>query len=216
LRGVNSTAKPTWAAIHVCEDVALDQHAPRVLQLEKVLDRPLSVVWRGGAPRQRLHQLVAAHDDVRRDQIGDARIAAAEHEIFSGGLEMVVLDGVRAGPVPSGNRLRVVAVLFEVGEVRVGDRRRRRVERDAPPRADLRISVDVQPIEDEVMRNRRRLRRRRAEIDHVRHERARGRRHFEIREPVVVRARLDGNDRPAGGDEPRQTHVIRIDAAACS
>ena len=133
---------------HVLEHVALDEDAPRVLQLERVLHRPLLA-----APRERLGEVVAADRDVGGHEVRDRRIGSAEHDVLARGLEIVVLDQVWAGPVPAADRLAVLADRLDVGDVAVDDVRRAAVERDAALLPDDRIAMDVDAVEDQIVRD---------------------------------------------------------------
>ena len=84
----------------VFEQVAVDEDAPRVLELEEVLDAPLGAFERGVVflPAQRLRHVVLHDLDVGRHQIGNARIGAAEHHVLARGLEEVARDLERPGP----------------------------------------------------------------------------------------------------------------------
>src|SRR5262245_20855788 len=87
----------------VLEDVAVNQNALRVLQLEEVLDRPgrPRVDRIADPPRQRLKAMVAPEFNVRRNEVGDRRVAAAEHEILARAFEVVVDDLKGAGAIPA-------------------------------------------------------------------------------------------------------------------
>ena len=127
LRVVKRIAYPACAADpDVLEHVAFDEDAPRVLQLERVLHLPLLP-----APLERLREVVAPDGDVGWHQVGDRRIGAAEQDVLACAFEIVVLDEVRAGAVPAGNRLAVLPDHLDVGDVAVDDLRRAAVERDA-------------------------------------------------------------------------------------
>src|SRR5262249_54547395 len=117
----------------VLEDVRLDQHTLRVLQLEEVLHRPPDPRVRGVAhlPLQRLRHLVVAELDVGRDQALDWGVRAAEDEVLPRAFQVVVDDLEGAGAVPTGDGLRVRAGLVTFGDVRIDDGGRGAVERDA-------------------------------------------------------------------------------------
>ncbi len=132
-----------------------------------------------------------AEGDVRRDEIRDRRIGAAEQEVLGRALEVVVLDQIRAGAVVAADRLRVLADGLALGDVGVDDRRVAAVQRDAPLLAERRITVDVHAIDDEGIRHLRELRLRgvaRAERDDVAVA-LRVRLEFQEQELVVVRRR---------------------------
>ena len=138
------------------EEVALDEHAPRVLQLEEVLHRPrLALVARARRPSTRAAwrrwlPRISMSDGTRS---ADRRVGAAEHHVLARRLEVVVHDAERPRPVPARDRLRVGADLLEVGEVASRPSTTSRAfERDAPPRAAVAVAVDVAALEDQVVR----------------------------------------------------------------
>jgi hypothetical protein len=63
--------------------------------------------------------------DVGRHEAGHERIGAAEHQVLSGRLRVVVRDGEGAWAIPAAERLRILAHRLDVGQVGTGDRRRR-------------------------------------------------------------------------------------------
>src|SRR5262245_51498194 len=139
----------------ILEDVAVNQYALRVLQLKEVLDPPgRSCVARiANSPRERLEAVVAPELDVRRRQVYDFRIGAAEHKILARALEIVIDDLERARAVPAADRLRISANLVTVGDVRVNDRGRGAVERNAAAQSDRAIAVNVESVQDQVVRH---------------------------------------------------------------
>src|SRR5262245_30442458 len=139
----------------VLEDVAVNQDALRVLQLEEVLDAPGSarVARIADPPREGLEAVVATELDVRRHEIGDARVGAAEDEILSGALEIVVDDLERAGAIPAADGLGLRPLIVAVGDVRVNLGGRGAVERDAAPQRGRRAAVDIEPVQDQVTRH---------------------------------------------------------------
>ena len=84
----------------VFEDVLFDQNAARILQLKKVLDAPWSA-----APRQGFCEGIAADDNVGRDEVGDVRVGAAEHQVLPGTLQIVVENREGSRTVPPQERL---------------------------------------------------------------------------------------------------------------
>src|SRR5829696_3392156 len=107
-------------------------------------------------PRQVEHapgvsDVVVADLDVRRNEILDPRIAAAEHHDLVSRREVVVLDLEWAGAVVAEHRLRVAVVAVALGEPRVDDGRHRAVERDAALEIERRRAVDVAAVEHEVV-----------------------------------------------------------------
>src|SRR5258706_61781 len=65
-------------------------------------------------------------------------------------LHVVIRDGQRSGSIPTGERLRVGADHFEIRQIGIRDRYIRRIHRHAPPRAQLRIAVQVTAVEYEI------------------------------------------------------------------
>src|SRR5256714_2122737 len=130
----------------VCHQVAVHQDALRVLQLELILDHPTF-----GAPTQRLVEMVAAHDDVGRDD-AHARRRAAEENALRGGLYVVVRYLERAVAAPAADRLTLVALALNVGEVAVHYSYRAPVGGDAAPLPIHRIAVNVRAIKFDVVR----------------------------------------------------------------
>ena len=108
----------------VFEDVALDEHPARILELEQVLHRPrhalvARVVF---LPSQRFREVVADNLDVGGNQVGDQWIGAAKHHVLAGRFEMIVGNPEGAGPIPARNGLRIGANLLEIEEQRINDR----------------------------------------------------------------------------------------------
>ena len=83
-------------------DVALDDDVAGVFQLEQVLHLPPTVAV---VPLERFRERVRPHHDVRRRQIRYSGIRSAEDDVLSCSFEIVVLNDVIAGSVPSGDRL---------------------------------------------------------------------------------------------------------------
>ena len=195
-------AVPFWPEVQTCSnDVAVDEHAPRVLQLERVLGRhPV------GAPRQPLRAQVAPDFDVGRHQTVDGGIGAAEHDVLARRLEEVVHDLERPCAVPSADRLRIAVRVVEVLEVGVDDRHPHAVQRDAAAIVALVVAVQVAAIDDDVGRlglDRRVLARSRAPRGWTAARRCRRRR---------CRGRSGGSRgrRTRRGSRPRFTAVARI------
>src|SRR5262245_23952118 len=119
----------------ILEDVAVNQHTLRVLQLEEVLDRPgrPGVARVADPPCEWLEAIVTAELDVRRNEVGDRRISAAEHEILARAFEIIVDDLKGTGAIPSADGLGIGAPLVAVRDVRVNDGGRGAVERYASP-----------------------------------------------------------------------------------
>ena len=96
--------------------------------------------------------MVPPNDDVARDQIRNGGIGAAKEDVDARGFEEIVLDRVRAGAVPSRDRLRLLAERFDVGDVAVADGGRAAVERDASLLPLRRIAAHEDAIEHEIAR----------------------------------------------------------------
>ena len=161
------------------------------------------------APRDVLGDVVAGDRDVGWHQVGDRRIAAAEHHVLARRFEVVVGDRERARAVPAADRLRVLPDQLDVGDVRAGDRRRGAVQRDAALLALVRIAVNVEAIDDQIVRRLRDrgLRARSvAERDQIAATIAL---HFEEEQPPVVRAGrgLDRRAAAARTDDCERTGV---------
>ena len=90
--------------------------------------------------------------DVGRDEVRDGRAGAAEEKVLGGGLQVVVDDLEGAGPTPDGDRLGVVALGVEVGEVGVHDGRAGAVGRETAEDVAGRGAVDVAAVEGDVVR----------------------------------------------------------------
>src|SRR5262245_55935671 len=138
----------------ILEDVAVNQSALRVLQLKEVLDPPgpPSVARIPDPPHEWLEAMVATELDVRRNEVRDRRISAAEHEILPCAFEIVVYDLEWAGAIPAADGLGIGALLVAVGDVRVNDRGRGAVERYAAPKGGRRAAMDIDPVKYQVVR----------------------------------------------------------------
>jgi hypothetical protein len=137
----------------VLEQVAVDDDAAGVLQLEQVLDRPrLLALGFVHPPRQRLRHVVVHHLDVGGHEVRHRRVGAAEHHVLARGLEVVVGDAERSGAVPPGHGLRIGADLLEVGDVGIDHGHVAAVEGDATAAALVGIAVHVAAVDDDVMR----------------------------------------------------------------
>ena len=104
------------------------------------------------APCGRFGDVVARNLDVARNQSGRRRHPAAEHDILSGPLDVIVDDAIGAGPVPARDGLRVGIRGLDVGDITVEHIRRATVQRDPALLPFRRMPVDVHAIEDDVMR----------------------------------------------------------------
>ena len=97
-------------------------------------------------------KLISPDDNIRWNKVGNLGIRAAEHEIFARALEIRILDLEWSSAIPSGNRLRVTPLFFEVGQIRIDYRRLRGVQSDSAPAADAAVAVNVAALEYDVMR----------------------------------------------------------------
>jgi predicted nicotinamide N-methyase len=95
--------------------------------------------------------MIVLNGDVAWDQRGNRRVGPAEEQVLTGGFEVIVGDRERARPIPSGDRLRVLAIGLDLGDVRVADGRGRAVQGDAALLAVGRITVDVARVDDQIM-----------------------------------------------------------------
>jgi hypothetical protein len=86
----------------VFQYIPFDYDAPRIFELHQILDQP-----RPALPAHRTRDVVARDHDIRRHQVRDARIGAAEADDFRRRLEIVVRDLVRPVSVPAPHGLRV-------------------------------------------------------------------------------------------------------------
>ena len=132
----------------VLEQVAVDLDEAGVLELEQILHDP-----RSGTPRDGPGDVVAADDDVARDQLIDGRSGSAEQDADPGRLDVVVLDDEGARPVPARDPLCLLADQPDAPDVAVPDVRVGAVERDAallPPRL---VTPDHDAVEDQVGRH---------------------------------------------------------------
>src|SRR6185369_6353730 len=138
----------------VFHHVALDDDAAGIFQLEQVLDGPLCAFVSRLVllPSQGFHQVIPSHYNVRPHEILDVRIAAAEHDVLTGPLQVVVADFERTGAPPAENRLGVSSDLLKVGEVRVDDGQVPPVQGHAPPRPLFRITVEGATVDNDRVR----------------------------------------------------------------
>ena len=132
----------------IFQEVAGNSDAPGVLQLQDVLDLPLL-----SPPRRRTRERVADDRDIARHEVLDGWIGSAEEKILSGRLEIVVRDDERPGSIPSVDCLRVLSDCLHLGDVRVRDGRGRAVQGDATLLSHDGVTMDVAPIDDEIVRD---------------------------------------------------------------
>ena len=86
-------------------------------------------------------------------RLGIAGIGPAEHDVFAGGLEVVVLDRVRPRTVPSADRLRILTDTLAVRDMRVANGDGGRIEGDTALLTPDRVAMDVEVAEDDVVRH---------------------------------------------------------------
>ena len=170
----------------ILEEIAVDEDALGVLELEAVLDGPAGV-----APGGRLEEVVTADFDVGGDEVRDERIGPAEHEVLGRAFEVVVDDLVGAGAVPAVEGLRVEADALPAGDVGIDDGGLAGVQGDAALAAGGGVAVDVAAVDHEVVGQ---LREARlvagAEADEAGVEAAGGGGELDADEAIVVGARV--------------------------
>ena len=87
----------------------LDKNTACVFQFKQILDGPVTI-----APAEWLRKVVISNDDIGWNQIDDGRIAATKHDVFAGGLEVIINDRQRSGTVPHKDRLCVLSLALEI------------------------------------------------------------------------------------------------------
>src|SRR4026209_2078213 len=97
--------------------------------------------------------MITPNLDVRRHEVWNLRIGAAEHYVFSRTFYVVVDDVIRPGTVPSAYCLRVCGDSMDVGDVRVDYRGFSAVQADSPLKLLRCEAVNPQTIEDQMMRH---------------------------------------------------------------
>jgi hypothetical protein len=130
----------------VLENVVLDEQTTGAFELEQVLDRPDVL------PHGVLVEVIAADGDVGRHEVQDVRVRAAEHDVLTGGREVVVLDQVRARPIPSLDRLGIEPLGVALTDPRVSDHGAGGVEGDAAREVRAGLTVHVEMIEHQIAR----------------------------------------------------------------
>ncbi len=91
------------------EKVVLDAHSASGFELEQVLHADARA-----APRQTLEEMIAADRDVGRHQADDAGVGAADQDVLTRALDLVVLDRPPALTVPAADG---TGVLPDAGDV---------------------------------------------------------------------------------------------------
>ncbi len=102
-------------------------------------------------PAGRLEQVIAANLDVGRNQIGDGRTGAAEHDVLGARLEVVVDDVERTRAVVSRERLGIRRNGLDVRDVTVQNRDRPAVERNPALLPLVAVPVHVHPVHHDVV-----------------------------------------------------------------
>src|SRR5262249_39830162 len=98
-------------------------------------------------PIQGFCDVVSLELDIGGNQVLNAGVGPAEHNVLPGAFEIIVDNLERTRTVPARNRLRVSADFVYVSDVGIDDGRRGAVERDASPRVVHRIAVNVATID---------------------------------------------------------------------
>ena len=104
-------------------------------------------------PRDGPGDVVAADDDVARDQLIDGRRGSAEQDADPGRLDVVVLDDEGARPVPARDPLCLLANQPDTPDVAVADVRVGAVERDAALLPRRLVTSDHDAVEDQISRH---------------------------------------------------------------
>src|SRR5256885_14820983 len=168
------------------------------------------VTWIVRLPRQRFEKVVVLHVDGRRDLIRNSRIRPAEHQVLARRLEVVVENREWARAGPSRQRLRIRADLLEVGKVRGQDFQVSSVHRNPAPAPNGRVSVNVAPLEFDVVRLLRHLRFAPVtERDHIVQERSGSWSDLEAHETEVVGSGRGGENGSSGGGDRGEEGRIR-------
>ena len=102
------------------------------------------------APCERLGNRVPLQLDIRRHQVGDGRVGAAEENVLTRALEVVVDDPERASAVISGDGLGISVDRLDVRYVAVQDVGPDAVQGDAALHAAIGVAVRINPVDDQV------------------------------------------------------------------
>src|SRR5256885_7283003 len=168
------------------------------------------VTWIVRLPRQRFEKVVVLHVDVRWDLVGCSRTRPADRQVLARRVEIVADMGEGPGAVQCRQRLRIRADLLEVGKVRGQDFQVSSVHRNPAPAPNGRVSVNVAPLEFDVVRL---LRHPRfapvTERDHIVQERSGRWRDLEAHETEVVSSWRGGENGSSGGGDRGEEMRIR-------
>src|SRR5256885_9418050 len=168
------------------------------------------VTWIVRLPRQRFEKVVVLHVDVRWDLVGCSRTRPADRQVLARRVEIVVDNGEWACAAPSRQRLRIRADLLEVGKVRGQDFQVSSVHRNPAPAPNGRVSVNIAPLEFDIVRLLRLLRFAPVtERDHIVQERSGRWRDLEAHETEVVSSWRGGENESSGGGDRGEEMRIR-------
>src|SRR5579875_1030753 len=134
----------------IFEGVAVDGNPLCSFQFQVVLSEYLH----GNAlhPAQGLVKRVVLDQDVRRNHALYGGNRSAEANVLGARFQVIVGDLIRARAVPTGDRLRVLPVAKEAGDVAIFNCRGSAIESDAALPAHQRISVNVIAIKINIVR----------------------------------------------------------------
>lgn len=138
----------------------------------------------------------------------DARVGAAQHEVFACAFQIIVHDQVGSRARPAADRLRVRAHLLEVLEVGVDHGRGGGVQREPPPRAFSCVALEVRAVEHDLTGHVRDAGRIAAEIDQRRH--VAGRREMDADQSNVVCTRRRAQSGVVGVAREQRGHEARV------
>ena len=173
-----------------------DLNPLRPLQFDQVLEGPFGFVigLPLRTPFQWFSNQISANDDIGGIQAVNACRSAAEHDVFTGGLNRIVLDRIRTGSIDAVDGL-VIDVILDLSDIGILDRGLAGIQRDAAAGAVSRVAMNVAMVDCEVLRLIR-------EIGGVLiaefHERDQARvlaANVETLQDVAIRARFGPNDR---------------------
>src|ERR1700730_3211967 len=103
-------------------------------------------------PTQRFEEVIPANFDIRRNTIDERGLSPTKHDVFPCCLQLVVHYLKWPRTVPTRDSLRILALDVNVGNIRVNYRQKRPVERNPALHVPFRRSMNVAPVNDDVMR----------------------------------------------------------------